>query len=616
VNWPCPDGGKIVGAVTFGFDNTFGFPLDNSTTGNQGWGIFDINGDDKPDMVVTGERFASSVKSYTNVNGQYWKVFLNNGNGFSTTHIEWPCPAGGRKQSGIDYGFYTSGYTALNSHNIGSQSWTIADMDGDKKLDLVITSELTSSGVLPYSASGNPYWKVYLNNGSGFNNTALNWPLPSGGLKSGTLTIGFNQFFGQTSSSTIGSQLWEVNDINGDGKPDIVVTSELFSNPNTHFQVFNFSTAPAWKVYLNNGNGFNTTETLWPIPNGGSILNPVNSSSPVRPTGFALFNDYSTNNVSPIGSQRWFSKDMNGDGKIDLIVTGEKTTTNSNSSIQSVFSYNHETSNHHWKVFLNNGAGFNTTPLTWSLPNAGSSEQSGYARTMLVESNVHNSSNSAGSISWFLKDLNADGNIDLVVPSQKTSLAYPPVFDASTSPYWKIYLGSGTGFATNPINWTLPIGGYFGNSINYGFHIESQVVNLSYDDGSQTYSLIDIDGNYTLDLLITAEKQGNVTSFSPTSNQYWKVFKNTTSTVNLKEIVKNNLHVIVSPNPSTGIFKIQATEKVKYKLFTVDGRLILTNTILEHSHIVDLSQLSDNIYFIEICDASNSTKVLKLVKSN
>jgi hypothetical protein len=53
-------------------------------------------------------------------------------------------------------------------------------------------------------------------------------------LSSGT-RLGYNGTFGSGSGFDAGSESWAVTDINGDGKPDLVITAQASSSKNIEF---------------------------------------------------------------------------------------------------------------------------------------------------------------------------------------------------------------------------------------------------------------------------------------------------------------------------------------------------------------------------------------------
>jgi hypothetical protein len=73
---------------------------------------------------------------------------------------------------------------------------------------------------------------VYLNDGNGFASTPTAWTLPSLG------TCGFSQ--GTIGNLQLGNVAYSTLDMNGDGKPDLVITrtATLCSAPVTGWQVY------------------------------------------------------------------------------------------------------------------------------------------------------------------------------------------------------------------------------------------------------------------------------------------------------------------------------------------------------------------------------------------
>src|SRR5688572_12747323 len=103
--------------------------------------------------------------------------------GFSSSAANWTLPSGG-KTDGFIYSFHEPAYTTSTSENAGSQSWGLAEIDGDGKPDLVVYAENQNGAVTALSPTNNPYWKVYLNTGNGFS-SVTNWTLPAGGKTDG-----------------------------------------------------------------------------------------------------------------------------------------------------------------------------------------------------------------------------------------------------------------------------------------------------------------------------------------------------------------------------------------------------------------------------------------------
>jgi hypothetical protein len=91
--------------------------------------------------------------------GTYWKFYKNSGSGFVKTSVNYPVPA-----SGTADGFAT--ITAAD----GNKQWTLVDIDGDARLDLVQTADPATGDVWGLGPTRRgpgskddpkPHWKVY-----------------------------------------------------------------------------------------------------------------------------------------------------------------------------------------------------------------------------------------------------------------------------------------------------------------------------------------------------------------------------------------------------------------------------------------------------------------------
>ena len=71
-----------------------------------------------------------------------------------------------------------------------------------------------TKGQQVWDATGSPYWKVYLNTGSGFG-PAMNWMVPQNGTYEGIY-----------STDLSGSRNWTLVDLDSDGKVDLIQTSD------------------------------------------------------------------------------------------------------------------------------------------------------------------------------------------------------------------------------------------------------------------------------------------------------------------------------------------------------------------------------------------------------
>jgi hypothetical protein len=350
-------------------------------------------------------------------------VYLNNGSGFSSTATNWAVPD-------------NSPYQTYSPASSNMNAVTTMDMNGDAKPDLVYTSY----SYTVFGSPGNYYWKVHLNNGSGFSSTAINWSIPdnspyesyhsafsnenavstmdmNGDSKPDLVYPSYNYtvfgspgnyywkvYLNTGSGFSSGSSAWTVPDLspyetnrpaysnanavstidlNGDHKPDLVYPSynyTVFGTPGNYY----------WKVYLNNGTGFSSASSAWTVPD----LSPYEIYRPA----FSNANAVST-------------MDINGDSKADLIYPSYSYT---------VFG---SPGNYYWKVYLNNGSGFVSSVLNWSVP-----DNSPYETTRPAFSNK----NAVSTI-----DMNGDSKADLIYPSYSYT-----IFGNPGNYYWKAFLNT------------------------------------------------------------------------------------------------------------------------------------------------------------------------------
>ena len=316
-----PSGGQHLA----GFDALSGNAgsSDYATVGAEEWSTTDLDGDGLLDLVVTaravereGYYWWAQVLGYGNDN-PHWNVYFNTGSGFENSPTSWPLPSGGQHLAGFD----ALGGNAGSSDyaTVGAQEWSTADIDGDGRLDLVVTAEAVEregyywwAQVLGYD-DGDPHWDVFFNTGDGFEAAAEAWPLPTGGQH----LAGFDALGGNAGSSdyaTVGAQEWATVDLNGDRLLDLVVTAEAVEREGYYWwaRVLGYDNDnPHWNVFINTGNGFAESHDTWSVPSGGQHL-----------AGFdALAGDAGSSDYATVGAEEWATTDLNGDGRLDLIIT-------------------------------------------------------------------------------------------------------------------------------------------------------------------------------------------------------------------------------------------------------------------------------------------------------
>lgn len=489
-NWPVPQGGAVYDGLTMGFWRPTDLGFD---PGSDGWTTFDINGDGLPDLVCTSTRNANYIMTeFSPASESYWKVHLNTGGGFSAAPLNWPLPAGGDVYNGVDRGFWT---LSAVGEDPGSDNWSTFDINGDQLPDLVSTGWRNSNGyVTEFSPGSNSYWRVFLNTGTGFSATSVNWALPEGGEFQNGVNRGFWALEGI--GEDIGSDVWFTKDMDGDQLPDLVCSGSRMANDvPTEFSPASNS---YWKCYRNNGNGFDAAPITWPLPEGGDLAYGQGFYWSV---GFGLGE----------GADGWTTFDIDGDGRPDLVCT----CTRNGSNQPTEFS---PASNSYWKVYRNNGAGFDEASLTWSLPDGGETyftQYFGFWRLDAFGEDV-------GSSGWNTFDINGDEKPDLVCMSERVVSGRMAVFSPQSDNYWKVYLNTGTGFGAQT-NWSLPAGGDAYQGEQLGFWSLSA---FGQDNGTDGWSVLDINGDGPVDLVITCENVDfDAIVFSPASNSYWKVFQ-------------------------------------------------------------------------------------------
>ena len=594
-NWPLPPGGEKYNGINYSFHEMAYETGSGDDLGSQSWTIMDMNGDDKLDMVIYEEKQTGGVSVFSPTSNPYWKVYLGTASGFSQTATNWALPPGGEKYNGVNYSFHAMSYDTGSGDDLGSQSWVVMDMNADGRPDIVVYEEKQTGGIGVFSPNANPYWKVYLNTGTGFSQTATNWALPAGGEKYNGINYSFHAIsYDVSSADDLGSQSWVVMDMNGDGRPDIAVYEEKQASG---IGVFSPNASPYWKVYLNTGTGFSLSATNWALPPGGEKYNGVNYS-------FHAIS-YDVSSADDLGSQSWVVMDMNGDAKPDIAVYEEK-----QASGIGVFSPN---ANPYWKVYLNTGTGFSLSTTNWSLP-AGGEKYNGINYSFHALSYETGSGDDLGSQSWTIMDMNADAKLDIVVYEEKQANGVW-VFNPTSNPYWKVYANTGSGFALAATNWALPAGGEKYNGINYSFHAIAYETGSGDDLGSQSWTVMDMNGDARLDLVVYEEKQAaGVRVYSPDANPYWRVFLNNTSTLAVPAETTFE-SMLTYPNPVTDNLYLQIDEAAigqTYTVYDMLGKAIKTGNLSETINTIDFGAVTSGLYILKL-DGTNG-KTIKIVK--
>lgn len=341
------------------------------------WNLQDLDGDGFLDLVQT----AHGNNADADEMGTDWYVWWGDGAGFGS-QTRFALPLDHRE---------ISGFAAANDIQ------RVLDMDGDGDLDLVLAQDPETRDV--WDAEGTPHWRVHLNGGrEGFAVDPVAWGVPEG-------------VDHQVHSARTSGQAWTTMDLDGDGLVELVHTIDPSTGGNYGYA----DDAPHWRVYPNNGAGFDSTADAWPIA--------------PSPTGYDGWYVSHTDGAY----LRVRTQDVTGDGLADLISPTDSAWPND------IWG---GTADPHWRVHVNNGAGFDAAYEAWSVP-LPEVRFPGSAGDWTTET----------SKTW--DTLSMDGGAPALVLTQDpaTGAAFT---DGSGDPVWHVHWSTGAGFADTPHEWALP----------------------------------------------------------------------------------------------------------------------------------------------------------------
>ncbi len=326
-NSNCSNG--IVSVLLGNGDGTFQNAINSSSAGIESTAIVigDVNGDGHPDVLVSNSCENTSNCSYGTVG-----VLLGNGDG--------------TLQNAVQYG---SGGTY-------AQSLALADLNRDGKLDVVVSNQCPMNS---NCQSGNAA-SVLLGNGDGTFQSGIAY------------AAGSNDFM-----AMMGPSLTTVlvGDVNGDGNPDVLVTDSCYG---TSF----ICNTGSINVLLGYGDGTLQAGVIYPTGSWNSygmavadvngdgkpdllIANECGDTTCTGGSVSVLLSNGDGTFQAPVtyssgGEYAYWiaAADVNGDGKADIVVTNQ-CTTSSNCS-QGVVG-----------VLLGNGDGTFQAPTTYSTNNNG-----------------------------------------------------------------------------------------------------------------------------------------------------------------------------------------------------------------------------------------------------
>ena len=321
----------------------------------------------------------------------------------------------------------TSGQGACSTAG-RSFTFHLRDMDGDLRPDLVV------DGACDDATVGTSAWLVYLNTGTGFAQP-VRYALP---------------VLPSPPSCTVDALV----DVNGDLKPDIVVTS-LCTDPSVG--------TSRWLVYLNGPGGFTGSAQPFALPTGFAAA-----------TFATLEVDAPTCSNASQPAYSFF--DLTGDAKPDLVVTAACDDLSVGTTA--------------WRLYAGSGTGVAPSPVLFALPTSPAPGQGAFATPMNGDIAC---AGGRASPRYALVDFDGDLKPDLMV----TKSCFDPTIGATQ---WSFYRNGGSSFAASPASVALPI---LAAAPPTAFDTFAATVSCSGSAHKLTFATFDANGDLRPDLVLT-----------------------------------------------------------------------------------------------------------------
>lgn len=486
--WSVPRGdedGNLDDAVTSRFDRYYRWYPEESETGWL-WDTLDVTGDGLEDLVATGAYDGNDpIASFGNSDGPHWRVYPGREDGFADEPIAWQLPEGGSGGGSSYWRIWTAaGFEPETfQDNPDHRHWTTADIVGDDRMDLVVTSELTDDGeVRTFGSGADRHWYVYEGREGGFASEPIEWDLPS--PPDGAGPNGFHATQAVTSDET--SAYWELRDLTRNGGLDLVVTARAGAEDNP--RAFGSQNNRHWKVYEWTPDGFATEASRWHVPAVETnpergIWRPDNRPGPQSRTQLL-----------------WSVQHVTGGPRPDLIHDGDGNVPLGDDG------------NRHWEVYEATADGFADEPSRWTLPTDGV----GAADLWETNSGFH------GLVSEF----RGPARPALVVTGTSTGDGIKKrAFGGEDNRHWNVFPIGPDGFSDEPVAWPLPSGGQKGRGFHQLSFGMSSFIRPDALQDTDIWAIRRLDDTPGFKLLVTARGRNDRLQVRGTPEQpYWKVY--------------------------------------------------------------------------------------------